>query len=154
MDVNVVRNARNAAVECGLSAIRFDFRGVRRSTGRHGAGVGEMQDLRAVVKIALELDNSNTASTGLHLMGYSFGAWTAVRTVAQGLDCASLSLIAPPLDIMEHPNLTLPHFTSFLIVSGDKHLLSLERYKRIPIVTASNFLDALNQEGGSGSSDP
>ena len=40
------------------------------------------------------------------------------------------------------------------IVSGDKHLLSLERYKRIPIVTVINFLDALNQEGGSRSSDP
>ena len=40
------------------------------------------------------------------------------------------------------------------IVSGDKHLLSLERYKRIPIVTVSSFLDARNQEGGSGSSAP
>ncbi|MBT3218915.1 MAG: hypothetical protein HN348_07465 [Proteobacteria bacterium] len=119
MDVNVVRDARNAAFESGLGTIRFDFRGVRRSSGTYGDGIGEMQDLRAVIDEATRLDPGPRAQR-LHLMGYSFGAWISVRAVSEGFDCASLTLISPPLDLLDHPNISLPDNTPFLIVNGDR----------------------------------
>ncbi|MFI5005964.1 MAG: alpha/beta hydrolase [Solirubrobacterales bacterium] len=59
----------------GLSALRFNFRGVGRSQGVHEGGVGEQDDVRAA------LDQVERRFPGLPLVvgGFSFGSVMALR---------------------------------------------------------------------------
>lgn len=74
----VVTTLARAARSAGLDALRFDFRGVGDSQGEHDHGVGEQDDCRAAI------DHAGDALGGLPivLMGFSFGAATALRVVA------------------------------------------------------------------------
>ena len=68
MDNKVVQTMARAFVQCGWSAIRFNFRGVGASVGTHDDGRGELDDLLAVV--------AHSAPQGeLALAGFSFGAF-------------------------------------------------------------------------------
>ena len=94
MHNNVVMAARDAALDAGLSCLRFNFRGTGLSAGSFDDGRGEVDDLiratRSVGQPAL-------------IIGYSFGAYVA----AQYLQNAKLPaiLIAPPTLMMQHPSL-------------------------------------------------
>jgi len=50
MDNKVVQTLARAYVQCGWSAVRFNFRGVGGSAGVHDEGRAELQDLLAVVR--------------------------------------------------------------------------------------------------------
>lgn len=76
MDNKVVQTLARAFVQCGWSAVRFNFRGVGASAGVHDEGRGEADDLLAVVR--------QTAPEGvpLALAGFSFGAFVTTHAVA------------------------------------------------------------------------
>lgn len=76
MDNKVVQTIARAFVQCGWSAVRFNFRGVGASAGVHDEGRGEADDLLAVVR--------QTAADGvpLALAGFSFGAFVTTHAVA------------------------------------------------------------------------
>lgn len=97
MDNNVVHAALGALRELGLSALRFNFRGVGRSTGGHGGGPGEIEDLCAAVAHLRAVHGDDAPG---HLVGYSFGAWIALQALPRLDPLASLTLISPPLDFM------------------------------------------------------
>jgi alpha/beta superfamily hydrolase len=67
------RLARAVRAEGGAS-LRFNFRGVGRSAGRHDQGRGEKDDLRA----ALSWLADRCPGLPLHACGFSFGAWMAL----------------------------------------------------------------------------
>lgn len=91
LDNKVVYTLARTARELGAVAVRFNFRGVGRSVGEFGDGVGEVEDLLAVVAWA----RAAYSGRRLHLAGFSFGAAMALRGhVAAG--AASLLLVAPP----------------------------------------------------------
>src|SRR5215831_13958175 len=72
----VVVRAGEVARELGVVTLRFNFRGVGRSTGVRGAGIGEQEDLKA----ALDLLRSHLPrGLPFALGGYSFGAWVAAQ---------------------------------------------------------------------------
>ncbi len=74
MDNKVVQTLARAFVQCGWSAIRFNFRGVGASEGTHDDGRGELDDLLAVV--------AHGAPEGeLALAGFSFGAFVTSHAV-------------------------------------------------------------------------
>ena len=50
MDNKVVQTLARAFVQCGWTAVRFNFRGVGATQGVHDEGRGELQDLLAVVE--------------------------------------------------------------------------------------------------------
>lgn len=94
MHNNVVMAARDAALSRGFSTLRFNFRGVGRSEGRHDHGRGEVDDLGAAVRCA-----------GEHalIIGYSFGAWIAsLYLVRRQTPCI---LISPPAGMFPFPPL-------------------------------------------------
>ena len=67
MDNKVVQTLARAFVQCGWTAVRFNFRGVGASQGHYAEGVGEIDDLMAVIQ--------QVAPEGpLALAGFSFGA--------------------------------------------------------------------------------
>ncbi|WPB56799.1 alpha/beta hydrolase [Xylophilus sp. GOD-11R] len=68
MDNKVVQTLARAFVQCGWTAVRFNFRGVGASAGEYDAGKAEAQDMLAVVE--------QVAPDGpLALAGFSFGSY-------------------------------------------------------------------------------
>ena len=112
MDSHVVLRAAEACVARNVATLRFNFRGVGGSTGKHDDGHGEQEDVRAALA---ELRHRLPAGGAVALAGYSFGAAVAAA-VAAGTPIAGLALIAPPVRIvpMAPPVVSGP----FLIVVG------------------------------------
>jgi alpha/beta superfamily hydrolase len=74
MHTKVVFRVAKAAVLAGLPALRFNFRGVGKSTGSFGHGLGEQEDVRA----ALDYLQSRFPGVPVCLMGFSFGSWVGL----------------------------------------------------------------------------
>jgi hypothetical protein len=75
MQNKVAQTVARAHAEAGWKAVRFNFRGVGDSEGQYDQGLGELDDLLAVVR--------HFAPQGpLALAGFSFGAFIASRAVA------------------------------------------------------------------------
>lgn len=70
MNNNVVYRVAKALEERGSHVLRFNFRGVGRSTGTYGEGVAEAQDVRA----GLDFMAARYPGMPLWLAGFSFGA--------------------------------------------------------------------------------
>jgi hypothetical protein len=77
MDNKVVQTLARAFVQCGWTAVRFNFRGVGGSAGTHDEGRGEAEDFLAVVA-----QLAGDAPAPLALAGFSFGAFVASRALA------------------------------------------------------------------------
>jgi uncharacterized protein len=116
MDNNVVLAMQAAFRELGWSALRFNFRGVGRSSGEYADGIGEREDLRAVCRFLREqTDQVDT----LCVVGYSFGAWVVLGAIGEGLALDRLILVSPPLDFMQFDGLRLPSVPC-LITLGER----------------------------------
>ena len=111
---NVVLTAVRALAARGMSALRFNFRGVGRSTGAYGGGIEEADDVGA----ALAFLKSRTP--GPHfVVGYSIGAAVAGRALLEGLSADGALFIAPPIAFMDLS--FLPRVPGLrLIVVGDR----------------------------------
>jgi len=70
MNNNVVYRIAKALEERGTAVLRFNFRGVGRSTGTYGEGQAETEDVR----VALDFMAGRHAGLPLWLAGFSFGA--------------------------------------------------------------------------------
>ena len=75
MNNKVVQTLARSFVQCGWSAVRFNFRGVGASAGEHDHGQGEAADMLAVV------NQVAAAGVPLALAGFSFGAFVASQAV-------------------------------------------------------------------------
>lgn len=76
-------------VERGFSVLRFNFRGIGASTGKHDHGKAEVLDVAAAVKSARDTE------LAIHLSGWSFGAGTALRWLGSQQDSVPYAGIAP-----------------------------------------------------------
>ena len=86
MDNKVVQTLARAFVQCGWSAVRFNFRGVGASAGVHDEGRGETDDLLALIE--------QLAPAGpLALAGFSFGSFVASRAIAALWDVRAIEKI-------------------------------------------------------------
>lgn len=98
MHNKVVFRAAKAALQVGLPALRFNFRGVGKSQGQFAEGIGERDDVRA----ALDYLQTRFPKKPVCVMGFSFGAWVGLAVgaadprvralVGLGLPAASLDL--------------------------------------------------------------
>jgi uncharacterized protein len=80
MDNKVVQTLARAFVQCGWTAVRFNFRGVGGSAGSHDEGRGELDDFLAVVQHAAP---ASTGESALALAGFSFGAFVTTHAFAR-----------------------------------------------------------------------
>jgi alpha/beta superfamily hydrolase len=78
MHNKVVFRAAKAALQLGIPALRFNFRGVGKSAGDYAAGVGERADVRA----AIDYLQRRYPGLPICLMGFSFGAWVGLHVGA------------------------------------------------------------------------
>ncbi len=75
MHNKVVFKVAQALQMLGMLALRFNFRGVGRSTGTYDEGRGEMDDVR----YALEFLSRRYPGLPVILAGFSFGAYVALQ---------------------------------------------------------------------------
>jgi len=114
MHNNVVDAICKAALDQGIAALRFNFRGVGDSQGEYDSGVGEQNDVvgaLAYLSGRPEIDGSRVG-----LAGYSFGAAVAIRAADHGIK-ALLGVSVPTVafEVVAPANLC-----PVLFVSGDR----------------------------------
>jgi uncharacterized protein len=80
MDNKVVQTLARAFVQCGWTAVRFNFRGVGASEGVYDEGRGELQDLLSVIEQVAPA--GAPAQQPLALAGFSFGAFVTSHALA------------------------------------------------------------------------
>ncbi|WP_049723632.1 alpha/beta hydrolase [Gilvimarinus polysaccharolyticus] len=93
MDNKVVSTLMRAYRDLGVAVVRFNFRGVGGSGGDYAEGVGEVDDLLAVVA---EVHRLRPAAP-LFLAGFSFGAAVIANACAGVKPVKHLMLVAPPV---------------------------------------------------------
>jgi len=91
--VHILAESFNAL---GMLSVTFNFRGVGRSGGRFDHGIGEQQDLLAVV----DYFRQRYPRAPLWLAGFSFGAYVALHAHAKAA-AARLLLVAPPVGMFD-----------------------------------------------------
>jgi alpha/beta superfamily hydrolase len=73
MHTKVVVTATHAFLDLGMPSLRFNFRGVGKSSGKYDEGRGEQDDVRAAI-------NYMTGKyKRLAVAGHSFGAWAGMK---------------------------------------------------------------------------
>ncbi len=116
MGNKVVTTLARSWRDAGVSVLRFNFRGTGASAGVHDHGVGEADDLLAVLHWLQQ-----QGVTELDLAGFSFGSWVAASTVARlpsGLRLGRLVLVAPPVQYEGYGALQPPPGT--LVFQGEE----------------------------------
>jgi alpha/beta superfamily hydrolase len=97
MHFKVVFRVAKALQSENVAALRFNFRGVGRSEGRHDEGRGEQDDVRAA------LDELARRFPGLPLLtsGFSFGSVMALRTGCADARVRALLALGFPMAMVQ-----------------------------------------------------
>lgn len=114
MDNNVVLALEETYRLRGWTTVRFNFRGVGESTGTYGHGDGEAEDVLCVLRFVRQHGMER-----IHLAGYSFGAWVALKACRLGFSPQSLALVSPPVNFLDFSELFLPPCPSWILM-GDR----------------------------------
>jgi hypothetical protein len=96
MHNKVVFRAAKAALQAGLPTLRFNFRGVGRSSGSFSEGVGEGEDVTA----ALDYLSARFPAVPVCLIGFSFGASVGLRVGANDPRVVALVGLGVPVASM------------------------------------------------------
>lgn len=103
MNNKVVNTVCRSLREVGIINLRFNFRGVGKSTGEFADGIGETGDASACISWL----QHQWPEAKLWLVGFSFGAYVAYKTsLAVASQC--LVCIAPPVHHYDFASLALP----------------------------------------------
>lgn len=113
MQNKVVHTLARAFGEMGMATLRFNFRGVGRSSGVFDHGNGETDDLLA----AIQWLRARRPQDQIWLAGFSFGAYVTLRASAR-TDVRQLVLVAPPVNLYDFGALSLPPCPVLVIQGG------------------------------------
>ena len=103
-----------ALAEAGIASLRFNFRGVGRSEGEYGDGLGERADAAAALVYLRQLETVDPDKVGI--VGYSFGA--AVALAAADERVTTVAAISPPSLGQSVPDLDI--YCPTLLISGEQ----------------------------------
>jgi alpha/beta superfamily hydrolase len=104
-----------------VAVLRFNFRGVGRSTGSHDGGLGEIDDVAAAVEFAA----TSYPQLQFGVAGWSFGAGAALRWHARDRSQHNYVGIAPgagadPLQRLPDPESLQPARRTFIVGDRDQ----------------------------------
>ena len=114
MHNNVVTALTEALQQANLLTLRFNFRGVGRSGGRHGEGKAEVDDVQAAVTYLLSRQSVATVAVA----GYSFSAMVGLQAGAGDARVHRLIGVALPVGRRDASFLLTAHKPT-LLISGD-----------------------------------
>ena len=118
MDNKIIHTLFNTVLELGFISVKFNFRGVGESAGAHDDGIGEVEDIMAVVSNVSEHFHTQYSSLSLLLAGFSFGGAVQAHA-AQHLKPQHLILVAPSVERLNAPPV-VDHADQVLIIHGDQ----------------------------------
>jgi len=133
MDNKVVFRAARGLQKAGLATLRFNFRGVRRSEGKHHGQGGEVDDLG----VALDWMRERYPDSKLWAGGFSFGSRTAVQRAIVDPRIERLVLVALPVlafDVSYVAEVRQPGFV--LMAQNDEYGTLAELKRRHPDAAA------------------
>ena len=107
--------------DMGIPSVRFNFRGVGQSEGSFDDGVGEAEDMLAVVNWA----RKQHPKKPLWLCGFSFGAYVALRGHVDA-ETERLLLIAPPVSMYPFADLPKVEVPWMVIQGGQDEVISAQ----------------------------
>lgn len=114
MHNNIVSALMTAFQQAGVATLRFNFRGVGRSSGSHGQGEAELEDVKAAVTYLLSRQPFQTVVVA----GYSFGSMVGLQAGAADPRVHKLIGVAFPLGFRD-PSFLLSVTKPKLLISGD-----------------------------------
>jgi alpha/beta superfamily hydrolase len=94
MHNKVVYQVARTLDRVGVPSLRFNFRGVGLSAGKHDRGYGEREDVRA----ALDFVATEFPNVPLLVAGFSFGCWVGLRAGSEDSRVAELVGVGPPVN--------------------------------------------------------
>jgi alpha/beta superfamily hydrolase len=97
MDNNVVTAIAGIAATRDFTSLRFNFRGVGRSTGTFGGGISEQEDVKGAIDYLGEVRKPPV----ILLAGYSFGAIACLPVGVNDERTRGLIGVAPPLEMFD-----------------------------------------------------
>ena len=118
MDNKVAHTLFKASFELGFIAVKFNFRGVGKSEGRFGDGMGEVEDVIAVVEAVRDQFDAQSNDLELLLAGFSFGGAVQAHA-AKMLSPQGLIMVAPSVDHFQVPSIS-GYTERVLIIQGDQ----------------------------------
>jgi alpha/beta superfamily hydrolase len=116
MDNKVVQTLARAFVQCGWTAVRFNFRGVGSSEGTYDEGRGEAADLQHLVQ-------QFAAEGPIALAGFSFGAYVtaqAVQALWAAREIRFVVLVGTAASRFQVPALPPDSHDRALVIHGEK----------------------------------
>ncbi len=141
LDNKVVYMLASALRQQGAISLRFNFRGVGRSSGSFAQGVGETEDL---LRLA-EWSEAYFAPQQLWLAGFSFGSYVALRAHRR-LSPKRLILVAPPVQKWDFSSLTLSAVPT-LVLQGDADTVVVPKEVREWLSTQAHMPDFIEFTG-------
>lgn len=114
MHNKVVYTIARAIKEMGLRTVRFNFRGVGSSDGKYAQGIGETDDLLAVLNWVKQVCPNDE----IWLAGFSFGSYVAA-CAAKVWPTKQLISVAPPVQNFSFKELP-PFNCPWLVIQGDQ----------------------------------
>lgn len=128
MHNKVVFRAAAGLLDAGLTALRFNFRGVGASTGKHEDVEGGKQDVRD----ALNYLSSTYPGQPITLAGFSFGSRTGMEVGMSDNHVFRLISIGTPVDKYEDYDFLRGVRKPILFIHGDKDEFgSVEHLRRL-----------------------
>jgi len=134
MHTKAVFHAAKAFARIDCPVLRFNFRGVGRSTGTFSGGSGEREDFCSALDFMLARYPGVRA---VRAAGMSFGAWVAMTAGAGDARVTSLTGIAPPV--------THYDFSPVIKAAKPTFLIHGERDELIPLKEVRKFYGHLEE---------
>ncbi len=111
MHSKVVYRAAKALAAAGWGTLRFNFRGVGLSEGRHDQGRGEVEDFRAALEEA-----GRRGCLPIVAGGFSFGSCVALQAIQRDSRVAAYLGVGLPIATLSADAAPLPRCPSLFIV--------------------------------------
>lgn len=150
MDDGILQLVSTTLNPLGFDCLRFNFRGVGHSSGKHDGGAGEIDDL---VAVSAWLENEKPDQKPW-LIGYSFGAhvvWQSLERFSQQ-QVAGVILVAPPVGRMSFSQQDELPCTVFAMAGDRDDFVDEEAFRGLPGVNsrviegADHFFSATSTE--------
>lgn len=125
MDNSIVETLTETFLACGISTLRFNFRGVGRSTGIFDNGQGEQDDVLAAVSFMEEQGIQEILPAG-----YSFGAWVDAG-ILNRKNMLPAVFVSPPIDLFNFDFQTLKKKVGLIICGDQDPYCPAEKMKNI-----------------------
>jgi uncharacterized protein len=114
MNNKVVTTLARTFKKMQMRTVRFNFRGVGKSAGKYAEGVGELDDLLAVLQWVQQVRPQDD----IWLAGFSFGSYIAACGAHQWPDIKQLICVAPAVEHFSFKEL-YPFPCPWLVVQGE-----------------------------------